>query len=229
MSARNFGASVLALLLLLLTVVPVGAQSIATGDISGTVTDTSGAVVANAIVTVKDLGTGATRTVTTNDSGAYRASLLKPGRYSISASANGLTSQTVQAAISVGQIQVVNLTAKPQGSAETVEVSDAAPLINTENANIATSFSQRQLSLLPTPGGDITTLAFTTPGVVVSTGGGYGSFSSFGLPGTANLFTVNGNDNMDPYLNLNNSGASNLTLGGSEIQEAVVVQNGYSG
>ena len=60
----------------------------------------------------------------------------------------------------------------------------------------------------------------------MSTGAGYGGFSSFGLPGTANLFTTNGNDYMDPYLNLNSSGASNLTLGGSEVQEAAVVQNG---
>src|SRR5205807_225171 len=93
---------------------------------------------------------------------------------------------------------------------------------------LTTSFSQQQLELLPTPGGDISTLPFTAPGVVMSTGGGYGGFSSFGLPGTANLFTTNGNDNMDPYLNLNNSGASNLTLGGSEVQEAAVVQNGYT-
>ena len=62
---------------------------------------------------------------------------------------------------------------------------------------------------LPTPGGDITTFAFTVPGVVMNTGGGYGNFSSHGLPGTANLFTINGNDYNDPYLNLNNSGASN--------------------
>src|SRR5262249_48104663 len=63
----------------------------------------------------------------------------------------------------------------------------------------------------------------------VSTGGGYGNFSVFGLPGVANLFTVNGTDSMDPYLNLNNSGASNLTLEANEIQHAGVVMNGYTG
>jgi hypothetical protein len=75
----------------------------------------------------------------------------------------------------------------------------------------------------------MTSYALTAPGVTVSTGGGYGNFSAFGLPGVANLFTINGNDNMDPYLNLNNSGASNLTLGANEIQEAAVVLNGYTG
>ena len=61
------------------------------------------------------------------------------------------------------------------------------------------------------------------------TGGGYGNFSTFGLPGTSNLFTLNGNDYNDPFLNLNNSGSSNLLLGGNELQEVAVVNNGYTG
>lgn len=81
---------------------------------------------------------------------------------------------------------------------------------------------------LPMPGGDITTIAFTVPGINLSTGAGYGNFSSQGLPGTSNLFTINGADYDDPYLNLNSSGASNLTLGANEISEVTVVQNGYS-
>src|SRR6185312_189484 len=173
--------------------------------------------------------TGAVRTATTNDSGAYRASLLKPGKYAISAAAKGLTTATAEAEVSVGQVQVVNLVASPEAATQTVEVTDSAPLLNTENANVSTSFNQAQLNALPTPGGDITSVAYTAPGVVVSTGAGFGNFSSFGLPATSNLFTLNGNDNMDPYLNVNTSGASNLTLGQSEVQEAVIVQNGYSG
>jgi hypothetical protein len=75
---------------------------------------------------------------------------------------------------------------------------------------------------------DITSIAFTAPGIVVSTGSGYGNFSSHGLPGVSNLFTINGNDYNDAFLNLNNSGASNLLLGANEVQEAAVVQNAYS-
>ena len=63
----------------------------------------------------------------------------------------------------------------------------------------------------------------------MNTGQGYGNFSSYGLPSTSNLFTINGENNMDPYLNLNNSGATNLTLGKNDIQEATVVNNAYSG
>jgi hypothetical protein len=75
----------------------------------------------------------------------------------------------------------------------------------------------------------MTAYAYTTPGVTISTAGGYGNFSVFGLPGVSNLFTINGSDNMDPYLNLNNSGASNLTLGANEISEVAIVMNGYTG
>jgi len=58
---------------------------------------------------------------------------------------------------------------------------------------------------------------------------GLGNFSAFGLPGTSNLFTVNGNDYNDPFLNLNNSGASNLLLGSNEVEEVAVVVNGLHG
>ena len=58
---------------------------------------------------------------------------------------------------------------------------------------------------------------------------GYGNFQTSGLPATSNLFTVNGENDMDPYLNLNNSGATNLTLGKNDLQEATVISNAYSG
>jgi hypothetical protein len=114
---------------------------------------------------------------------------------------------------------------------EVVEVGAEAPLIQTEDANILTTFSAKQVDLLPNGGNDLTAVANTAPGVQINTssGGGYGNFTAFGLPATSNLFTVNGNDENDPYLNLNNSGATNLLLGKNEVQEASVVSNGYTG
>jgi hypothetical protein len=55
-----------------------------------------------------------------------------------------------------------------------------------------------------------------------------GNFSTNGIPGATNLFTLNGADDMDPYLNINNSGASNNLLGGNEVAEASVVLNAFS-
>jgi hypothetical protein len=63
----------------------------------------------------------------------------------------------------------------------------------------------------------------------MNTQAGYGNSATYGLPATSNLFTVNGMNENDPFLNLNNSGATNLLLGRNDIQEATVVNNGYSG
>src|SRR5271154_4845561 len=67
----------------------VFSQSATTGDIAGTVTDPSAAVIPNATVTLKGTDTGSTQTTTTNQSGYYRFSQLKPGRYSVTVSQAG--------------------------------------------------------------------------------------------------------------------------------------------
>ncbi len=203
-------------------------QTITTGDVAGVVRDSSGAVVAAATVTLRSSESGETRTVTTGDAGAYRFTFLKPGTYTVSAATAGLKSDTTRVTVQVGQAADVDIVAKVEATQEVIEVSANAELISTENANLATSFTTKQIHDLPAPGGDITTFAFTVPGVVMSTGMGYGNFISHGLPGTSNLFTMNGNDYNDAYLNLNNSGASNMLLGQNEVQEASIVQNGYS-
>ena len=98
-----------------------------------------------------------------------------------------------------------------------------------DNADLSTNFAQTLIQNQPNGGNDITYIAQTAPGVAMNAGGGYGNFTSYGLPATSNLFTVNGENDMDPYLNLNNSGATNLTLGKNDLQEATVVSNAYSG
>jgi hypothetical protein len=228
MGTKISSAAILAALLVtFIALAP--AQTSTTGDLAGTVNDSSGAVVAGAAVTIKDLNTGDSRTVQSNSTGTYRFTFLKPGTYQISGSVAGLKSDIGRVVIGVGQVQSVDLILKPQEAKEVVTVTDTAPLLQTTNADMASTYSTQQMELLPSPGGDITSIAFTVPGVVVSTGAGFGNFSSHGLPGTANLFTTNGNDNMDPFLNLNLSGASNLTLGANEIDQGSVVQNGYTG
>ena len=105
----------------------------------------------------------------------------------------------------------------------------AAPVVDTTSASIATPFTAMEMSQLPSPGGDISNIAQTAPGAVLNNQGGYGNFTINGLPGTSNLFTVNGENDMDPYFNINNTGATNLTIGSGEIQEATVIANAYSG
>lgn len=204
------------------------AQTTTSGDVAGVVQDPSQAAVPNATVTLKDSDTGATRSTTTNGQGEYRFAFMKPGPYTISASSAGLQSDISRIEVLVGQAINVTLVAKVQSTALTVEVVGETSLVDVESPNLGATISTHDIENMPTPGGDITSVVFTTPGVEVSTGSGYGNFSVHGLPGTSNLFTVNGNDYNDAYLNLNNSGASNLLLGANEIQEATIVLNPYS-
>ena len=205
------------------------AQSLTTGDLTGTITDPSGGTMAGTTVTLRNNGTGSTQESKTNSSGFYRFALLAPGTYTVTAKAANFTETSRAVMVSVGQTNTVDLRLSLQTAAVSVEVKEALLGIQTDNANISTSVSAQQLATLPNSGNDMTFYALITPGVEMSTNAGYGNFSSFGLPATSNTFTVNGAVNNDVYLNLGNSGASNLMLGSNAIGEATVVNNGYSG
>ena len=209
----------------------VNAQTATTGGLSGVVADSTGAVVPGAKVIVTDTATDSKQTVVTNAEGRYTINNVKPGLYKVSASAAGLQSETVQTSVFLGVTASANIQVTPMGDKTVIEVtSTTLPLVDTQNVALATTFNETQIQELPTPGGDVTTVAFTAPGVVLNAGGGnnYGNFSSDGLPGISNLFVLNGFDNQDPFLNLNNSGSSNLTLGQGELAEATVIQNAYN-
>src|SRR5215467_998306 len=95
---------------LLLAIAPLAyGQTLTTGDLAGAITDSTGAVVPGAVVTLKSLDTNELRTATTNESGQYRFSLLKPGPYNISAEATGLKSNLSKIEVAVGQAQSMNL------------------------------------------------------------------------------------------------------------------------
>jgi len=227
----HLGRSTLAMaglsLLFLMVVAPAAhGQTATTGDIVGVVTDASGAVVPTAKVTIKFSDTNETHSVVTSAAGQYRFPLLQGGDYLVSAEATGLKSKTEKFTLLVGQETAVNLVLAVQGTQEVIEVQAQATILQTENANQATGFNTQQMTQLPANGGDITTIAFTVPGNLVGKGGA--GFITNGIPGATTLFTLNGANDMDPYLNLNNSGASNNTLGANEVAEASVVLNAFS-
>jgi hypothetical protein len=228
MRFERFPIVVVVLLTLCLAAAPMFGQSLTTGNITGTVFDPSHAIVANASVSLKGLDTGSTASATSNTTGGYSFALLKPGRYEITVKQAGFAEVVQTVDVEVGQTSKVDINLSVAKGAETVEVSGTAPLINTEPSN-NTAFTQEEVAQLPSAGGDITNIADTAPGVVVNGTGGYGNFTANGMPATSNLFTVNGENDMDPYFNINNSGASNLTLGQNEIGEATVITNPYGG
>jgi hypothetical protein len=225
----RLAVSFIALLLLLPNL--VSAQSVITGGLTGIVTDPTGSVVAGAAVNLKNQSTGEVLSATTGTTGAYQFTLLKPGIYVISVSQTGFKQVSETVEVLLGQTALANVKLEVGATSETITVSEQGALLQTEDANISSNFDTNQIQNVPNPGGDITYVAQTSPGITMnsSTGGGYGNFSAFGLPGTSNLFTVNGNDYNDAFLNLNNSGSSNLLLGGNELQEVAVVSNGYTG
>lgn len=216
-----------AVVLGLISALPGFAQSITSGDIAGVVTDPSGAVVPNAKVTATNDGTGISHSTNTNGEGFYRFPFLAPGPYTVSANAGGFQPGSVKIQVAVGITANGNLALAVTAASTTIEVTTTPTHV--DNADLSTNFSQEQISLVPNPGNDLSAIPQTAPGVVMNTQSGFGNFSSFGLPGTSNLFTIDGQNDNDPFLNLNNSGATNLLLGANDIQEATVTNNGYSG
>ena len=231
MSGRFNANKIFAILAAITLLLPclMFAQSTVTGAISGTVTDASGAVLPDVTVSLKSLDKGFTHAGKTNAQGFYQFPLLDPGTYSITIGAANFKTLTATTTVNVGQNSIVNAKLEVGSTATTVEVSGEAPLLQAETSEISTTFNEREISEVPNGGNDLSFIAQTAPGSVMNTGSGYGNFSNFGLSATSNLFTLNGMYDNDPFLNLNNSGATNLLLGQNEVAEATVVTNGYSG
>jgi hypothetical protein len=205
------------------------AQSLTSGDVAGTVVDPSGAAVSNANVTLTNRDTGTKQTTTTNGSGAYRFGLLNPGNYTVAVTVSGFQSIEQNVAVNVGEGSTVNLKLSVASSSTTVEVTAGGSIVQTQNGNVATTFTPETIANMPNPGNDLTYYVQTSPGATMNTQAGYGNSATFGISATSNLFTVDGMNENDPFLNLNNSGATNLFLGSNDVREATVVNNGYSG
>ena len=85
------------------------AQSLVSGDLTGTVTDPSGAVVSAAMVSIKSDANGSTHSATTGANGTYRFSLLSPGSYTVSVTASGFSKAETQPSVNIGQATVADV------------------------------------------------------------------------------------------------------------------------
>jgi hypothetical protein len=205
------------------------AQSLTTGGISGVVADPTGAVVPNAAVTVTQLATSAARMVTTHADGSYTVPLLLPGQYEVKVTAPGFrAAEQSPITVELSAVTTLNVKLEVGQTSQTVEVTAAAQIIETSNPNTTTNVTSTELASLPNPGNDLSYVAQVAPGAVMNTTGGYGNMEFNGLPATSTNFTIDGMDANDPFLNLNNSGATNLQLGLNGMQEASVNTLSYS-
>ena len=186
---------------------PAFSQSTNSGDIRGTVTDSSGAVVPGVTVTVLNLDTGATKDLVTNSDGLYDTASILPGNYRVTFTKEGF-GKLVRGPITlqVGNV-TVNAVLKLGRIAETVEVKADIPLLKTESAEQSTTFDSQTMVNLPQVGSNGQnwgSLAQLLPGAS-GTGGSMPTASgNSGDPGIA--IAVNGN--LPFYDNFLQDGAS---------------------
>jgi len=156
------------------------------GSIKGTVKDQSGAVVQKATVTVLNVATNEERTAGTGDDGNYEVPLLDPGTYKVTVKAASFP-ETVQENIAVqtSTTSVVDITLNASGGTQTVTITAAPSVVESETSDRGSVIIGKQVTDLPIPQRNFTLLATLTPGVsrpFVGVIGGGGNFEAGGNP-----------------------------------------------
>jgi len=188
------------LLLSLLVAVPLWSQ-MDTGGITGTVTDQTGAVIPGVKVTIANQGTGLSISTTTDASGGYKFTPLKIGTYTVTAEFQGFqTSTHKDITVSVQQTPVVDFSLLPGQVTQTVEVTGAAPLLQTTDASVGQVVNSRNVNNLPLNGRNFTFLAqlaagVTTPQADTRGNAASGAFAANGNRPSQNNYLLDGIDN----------------------------------
>jgi len=190
---------------------PQFAASQVTAAISGKVEDASGAAMKGVAVTVKSLETGATRSVVSDESGAFHAMSLPIGRYEVKAEKAGFKTQ-VRSGINlvIGQEAVVNLRLDVGDLAQVVNVSEAPPIVNTSTSSVSGLVGEREVKDLPLNGRSFDDLMTLNPGVI-----NYGLKSANTSTSNGNTFSVDGRRPADNLVLLNGieyTGSSQLAI-----------------
>jgi len=219
-----------AFLIIIVLTIALHAQTTTSGGLTGVITDQSNAVVPNADVEIKDNRKGTIQSTKTGRDGAYRFFFLEPTRYALTVTSEGFRRESRVVNVLLGPSSTVNIRLEIAKASSEITVTDETPLIQAENGDVSATMNQKQISAVPNPGNDLTYIVQTAPGVVMNTDqqGVSANFSLLGMPGTSNLFTLNGMNDNDNGFNLNRSGSLGLLLGQNEIQEATIVSVGYS-
>jgi hypothetical protein len=234
-SRSNFLCLMLGVVVLSLGSMPLNAQVRAA--ISGRVLDPTGAAVAGATVTVKSLDTGASRTVTTNDTGDYAVLGLPLGPQEVSAAKAGFNaSGPLNVTLVVGQDAVVNIGLTVGNVNSVTIVTDSTPLVNTTTASVSGVVGEKQIKDLPLNGRSFDDLITLNPGAVnysamksanTSTSDG-NTFSVDGRRTYENLFLLNGIEYTgSSQLGISPGGVSGELLGIDAIREFNALTDTY--
>ena len=177
---------------------PAYAQTAATGNIEGVVTDATGAVLPGVAVIVRNIETNVTREAVTDEGGRYRAAALQPGTYEVKVTLAGFDAQPItNIAVLVGQTQPVDFKMRPAGVSETVTVTGETPVIDLSRTDVSTVVGERAIANLPINGRRWENFVLLTPGV--TNDGGFGLVSYRGISGLYNNNTIDGVDNNQAF------------------------------
>jgi hypothetical protein len=226
--ARVIVCSALALLM-------AHAQGVGTsGEITGTITDSSGGVLVNSTVTVMDTQTGLKRTVTTNKTGRFRVPGLSPATYDISAEMPGFATEIRKGVtVAVGQTVLSDFKLSPSKVATVVEVTGLPPVVETERGSQADTIAQQYIADLPIDRRDYLTFTLLAPGVSDSTRLAddqdyrvkqtpQSGLSFYGSNGRGNDVTVDGGETGD------DAGGVRLTVSQDAVQEFQINRSNYA-
>ena len=143
------------------------AAQTATSSLRGTITDANGAVLQGANVTLNNVATGYSRTTKSGGEGGYQFLEVPPAAYSLTVSSSGFaTLKQDKVILQVSQPATLDITMTVATAAEVVEVTGAAPIVNTTDATLGNNFNARQLTDLPSEGRDPVSILSLQPGVV---------------------------------------------------------------
>jgi hypothetical protein len=171
-----------------------------TGRIFGTVTDQTGAAINAAKVVVTDVQRGVTRSLTTDEAGAYVAPNLLSGTYKVRAEAKGFkTVERINIVLEVAKDVIVDVQLQPGEVRETVVVTEEVPLLDTASSTLGGTLSNVEINDLPLSGRNYENLLQLRPGVIRYPGGGFSTTSTNGLRAEDNAYVIEGLFNSEPY------------------------------
>lgn len=178
--------------------VPNAHAQVDTGTILGTVTDSTGAVIPGATVTVTNQGTAASQTAKTTSDGRFVFTPLLIGSYSVVVEASSFKRSTVQDVhLNIQQQAVVNVQLQPGAVTENVQVTEAPELMQTESSSLGQVIDEKAIVDLPLNGRDYTMLVMVTPGVTIPQQGARATnqFVANGARVAQNDYLLDGIDN----------------------------------
>ena len=189
----------------------VSAQTI-TGAFTGTLSDQSGAVVPNAKVTATNAGTNVTYSAQSNDSGVYSLLFLPIGSYNLAAEVKGFKKSTAGPfSLQVSQVARIDFKLEVGETSQSVEITAAAPVLQTESTQTGEALSSKQLTELPLKGRNFVSLTLLIPGAV-----------------SPNPEGMNSRFGARPYVNGNREQTNNFMLDGVDVNDSIDNRVGYS-